>query len=73
VTEVTALRLKFVAASGLGAFSSSISGAEYEAARQRLAYMTDERDNRGLDLTPRVSLSGMLRGIVKRMGIDPAK
>jgi hypothetical protein len=57
VTEVTALRLKFVAASGLGAFSSSISGAEYEAARQRLAYMTDERDNMRTELdTARVSV-----------------
>jgi chromosome segregation ATPase len=42
---VATLREKLVAASALGASSSSRSAAEYEAAQQRLADMTDERDN----------------------------
>jgi hypothetical protein len=44
-TEVATLREKLVAASALGASSSSRSATEYEAAQQRLADMTDERDN----------------------------
>jgi hypothetical protein len=45
VTEVTALRLKFVAASELGLLRYQDPWLQNEAASQPLSYMMDERDN----------------------------